>query len=180
MNYDKIIIVRTKIVQIYLHELNHGLLRSLDEDKKIDFFNNSKSKKPKKNYKLISCSKYSYSILPADESGNYFDSRFYCGYYLDIIDINLAKLFVNINEFKTKKDYEKKLISIINQVNPNLNDNIFKFKKNYSTDFPQCAFSRMRMSQLGIKQFKERNKFEEILSDDNSEKEEDMNDSMKK
>ena len=162
-NFDKSIIIRTKILQIYLHELNHGLLRSLDKDKNKDFFNNSKSKKDKKNYKLKSIQKSYLAILPSQESGNFFDSLFYCGFYLDFIDINVAKFYLKMNSFKTKREYTKQLKLIINKINTNTNDKIFKFKKDYSTNFPQCAFSRMRMNKCQIEQYFKTSEFKHII-----------------
>ena len=53
-NVDKRIIIRAKILQIYFHELNNGLLRELDEEKNANFFNNSITKDKKKNFKLKS------------------------------------------------------------------------------------------------------------------------------
>ena len=151
-NSDKIIIIRTKILQIYFHELNHGLLREIDADKKINFFNNSKSKKQSKNYKLKTTIKGEYFLLPPDESGNYFDKLFYCGYYLDKLDMDISIFFLQIKEYKTKKDYFDNLLQRIINIKQNLKGNIFKFKKNYSRTFPQCAWSLMRRNNTENKE----------------------------
>ena len=177
-NQDKIIIIRTKIIQIYFHELNHGLLRFLDEDKKNDFFNNSKSKSSLKKSILQSIQKYSFVALPLDESGNFFDSLFYCGYYFEFIDLNIAKFYLKINTIKTIKDYTKKLKSIIKKINPNLEDKTFKFKMNYSTNFPQCAFSRMRMNHKELEQFCKTNEFKQFIKERLQKEEDDTDESM--
>ena len=188
-NFDKTIIIRTKILQIYLHEINHGLLRSIGKAKNKDFFNNSKSKRPKKDYILKSIQNPYPAILPSQESGNFFDSLFYCGYYLDFIDINVAEFYLEIDSFKTKEDYSKKLTSVINKINTNSSEQIFKFRKNYSINIPQCGFSRMRMNRNIIDQyFKIRNfkKFNEKLESEESEEKdnyksmEDIDDEIKK
>lgn len=157
-------------MQIFFHKLNHGLLRQLDEDKKKDFFNNSKTKRQNNILKLKSRQKGTFFSLPADESGNYFDRLFYCGYYLDIIDMNLAEFYLKMKEFETKEEYKKNLIQIIEKISPNLNANIFKFKKNYAIRIPQCAFSLMRMSKIKNFQYNK----EEIVSESSSENEEEM------
>ena len=188
-NFDKTIIIRTKIVQIYLHEVNHGLLRSIDKAKNKDFFNNSKSKRPKKNYILKSVQNSYPAALPSQESGNFFDSLFYCGYYLDFIDINVAEFFLKIDSYKTKKEYSQKLTSVINKINTSSSEQIFKFKKNYSIDFPQCGLSRMRMNRNIIDQYFKIGKFkkinEKLESEESEEKDnyksmEDIDDEIKK
>lgn len=138
----------------------------MDEDKKKDFFNNIISKN-EKNFKLKSRQKGTF-FIPADESGNYFDKLFYCGFYLDIIDLNLATFFLKIKEFKTKKEYTKKFISIIKRINPNLNGNIFKFKINYSINFSQCAFSLMKRNLAQNNQSNNKINNKKIMDEENS------------
>ena len=127
-------------------------MREIDADKKKNFFNNSKSKKQSKNYKLKTTIKGEYFLLPPDESGNYFDKLFYCGYYLDKLDMDISIFFLQIKEYKTKKDYFDNLLQRIININQNLKGNIFKFKKNYSRTFPQCAWSLMRRNNTENKE----------------------------
>ena len=111
--------------------------------------------------------------MPANESGNNFDKLFYGGYYLYLIDISLAEFFLTIKNIKTKKEYISKLIPIIEKINPNLSANVFKFKINYSTDFPQCAWSLMRMKQIRNGKTNEKN---EIIRGDFPNEEDNLSD----
>ena len=84
-------------------------------------------------------------------------------FYLDFIDMNAAKFYLKINSFKTKKEYSEQLKSVIDKIDTNSSDNIFKFKLNYSTNFPQCGFSRMRMNKNENEQYFKTSEFKRII-----------------
>ena len=84
--------------------------------------------------------------------------------------MNLAEFYLKLQKFEAKEEYKKNLIQIIEKISPNLNANIFKFKKNYAIIIPQCAFSLMRMSKIKNFQYNK----EEIVSESSSENEEEM------
>jgi len=79
-NNDNKLIIREKIILVILHELNHGLLRTIDKEKYSNYLINSK-RKNKNNMKirykgLINGEFYQ---LPIDETGNNFDYLLYAG-----------------------------------------------------------------------------------------------------
>ena len=51
-NEDKKLIVRTKIIFVIFHEINHGLIREIDEEHYHNFLNNSKHNGKKKKFEI--------------------------------------------------------------------------------------------------------------------------------
>lgn len=149
-NKSNKLIIRTKIVMVFLHELNHGLIRDIDEEKKGNFFNNSKKNKAngKTELKFKGLNKGDLFFLPLNESGNYFDFLLYGGYYLDTINIKFASFLLNMKNITKKKTYIDKLKRIITKIQPDSNTSICKFKIGYGTCISQCGLSFMRSSQL--------------------------------
>ena len=135
---------------VFLHELNHGLIRDIDEEKKGNFFNNSKKNKAngKTELKFKGLNKGDLFFLPLNESGNYFDFLLYGGYYLDTINIKFASFLLNMKNITKKKTYIDKLKRIITKIQPDSNTSICKFKIGYGTCISQCGLSFMRSSQL--------------------------------
>jgi hypothetical protein len=144
------LIIRTKIIMVFLHELNHGIIREIDLGKKSNFFNNSKKNKDggKKELKFKSLAKGNFFFLPLNESGNYFDYLFYGGYYLDTISLKLAKFLLKIKDMDKKTTYINKIKKIIKKIDPEPNSSIFKFKMGYGTSICQCGLSFIRSSQI--------------------------------
>ena len=126
---------------VFFHELNHGIIREIDDDKKDNFFNNSKKNKDngKKELKFKGLVKGNFFFLPLNESGNYFDYLFYGGYYLDTISFNLAKFLLKIKDVDKKAIYINKIKKIIKKIDPEPNSSIFKFKMGYGTNICQCG-----------------------------------------
>ena len=65
--------------------------------------------------------------------------------------MNVSKFYLKLKEFKSKKDYIKKLKSVLNEIKPISNEKIFKFRKRYLMEIPQCAWSLTRRKQKTIK-----------------------------
>ncbi len=143
-NNDNLLIIREKIMLVILHELNHGLLRIIDNEAYSNYLINSKRKTKKNNqikYKgLISGEYYK---LPIDETGNNFDYLLYAGYYFEYLDITIAKFFSNIAKYKNKKEYINDLDKCIKNMSHNITK-VNKFKINYKKPRSQCAFSLFR------------------------------------
>ena len=103
-NADNGIIIREKIVLNYKHEMNHALLRVLDDNKANNFFlrskNNKKTESLKFKDKLINNKKYSFS---QDESGTCFDYKFFRGYYFNNLMKHEANFFLEVKNIKDKK-----------------------------------------------------------------------------
>ena len=170
-NNDNSIIIREKIMLIILHELNHGLLRTIGIK---NFLINSKRKNEgKTKLRFKGLNENHYYLLEIEESGNNFDFELYCGYYFDQINKNFALFFLNIKNFSKKKDYYNKLKELIKK-SPNSCDKINKFKINYKTIMGQCAFNIFRYN-IKRKKNKENsnNKIEEDSIQDNINEEED-------
>ena len=136
-------IIREKIILAIFHELNQGLIREIDINKKNNFFNNN-SKRKRKLLKFKNISNTGMHYLPNDESGNYFDFLFYNKYYIDQIDNKIAELYLNIRQFSSIEAYLKELEKLVKEIDINEEQNIFKFKKNNCTNRPQCLFSLNR------------------------------------
>ena len=138
------IIIREKIILIIFHELNHGLTREIDLSKKNNFLITSKVKGKNKDLKFKEIFVKGYLFLSSDESGNYFDFLFYNGNYIAQIDDKISELYFNINKYKTIKKYREELEQLLKKMDPNLTQNVFKFKKNYLSKISQCLFSLNR------------------------------------
>ena len=127
-NNDNNLIIREKIIFVILHELNHGLIRTIDKEKYSNYLINSK-RKNKNNMKirykdLINGEFYQ---LPIDETENIFDYLLYAGYYLEYLDIILTKFFLNITKYNNKKKYAEELEICIKNMSHNITKvNIFK------------------------------------------------------
>lgn len=82
--------------------------------------------------------------MSSDESGNYFDFLFYNGNYIAQIDDKISELYFNISKYKTIKKYREELEQLLKKMDPNLTQNVFKFKKKYLSKISQCLFSLNR------------------------------------
>ena len=134
---------------VFLHELNHGIIRELDDDKQNNFFNDSKRNKANGEIKYKGIAKNYSFFLPLNESGDYFDYLLYGGYYLDTINKEFCLLFSQIKNMERNEDFTTKLKEIIKKIQPDSNSSsIFKFKKDYGTNIVQCCLSFIRSSQL--------------------------------
>ena len=165
-NKDKSIIIREKIILIIFHEMNHGLIRTIDTSLNNNFLINSKVKgKNKKKYlKFNSVNKNESFRLPIKESGNYFDYLLSNGIYIDKIDLDVAELFLNIAKFENRENFINYLKELLKKMKVQ-NENIFKFKMNYFSNISQCAFSINRRYQIKEK--------EENVSDSDSDSDSD-------
>ena len=107
---DDSLIIREKIVLNLKHELNHVLVRFIDDEKKLNFFLKSENSKKSDNYLIFKDKSVKdithKSIL--NESGNCFDYILYQGYYFDTLSKKEANFFLNINEIKDVNKYQEK------------------------------------------------------------------------
>ena len=132
INQDDSIIIREKIVLNIKHELNHVLLRLIDDEKRDNFFLKSKNNTRKdtllqfKN-KFIGKS----HELSCNESGNCFDYKFYMGYYFNNLLNHEANFFLDVKNMNDRKEYENKFKIMINKKNEykKPTSSINKFKK---------------------------------------------------
>ena len=134
-NPETQIIIREKIILNIAHELNHNLVREINQEMKNNFFikSNYKGKKIENN-EINFISKFddtNIHILSVNESGNLFDYYFYDHYYFDDLYDKEAKLFLNIKEIKSLTEYKSKLNNIINEekVKKPICNPVNKFKK---------------------------------------------------
>ena len=156
-NFDEedLIIVREKMTLNVQHEINHVLVREIDNDKKDNFFLKSEHKNKSDDEMLLFkdrfVSNYNYT-LPKNESGNYFDHIFYNKYYFDNLLIEEANFFLNIKNIKNSKEYEDELQKIINEEKDHAfnTGSINKFKKSHF-NYARC----FKSSILGITYNKE-------------------------
>ena len=91
------------------HEMNHILIRIIDEEKNSNFFLKSYNSKAKSDF-LEFKDKFIYDrfhSLPSHESGNCFDFAFYNGYYFDNIFKNEANFFLDIKNISDINEYNK-------------------------------------------------------------------------
>ena len=139
------IVIREKIILIIFHELNHGLTREIDDSKKQNFLKNSKVKGNKSRLTFKSVFKNAKYYLPMNESGNAFDFIFYNEFYVNQIDICIAELYLNIKKFKTFKNYKEELEKLLEKLNENETESVFKFRKTLFTNVTQCSFSLNRV-----------------------------------
>ena len=132
INTDNMIIIREKIVLNYKHEMNHALVRILDDDKANNFFLKSKNNKKTKNLefkdKLDNIKKFNFS---QDESGTCFDYKFFRGYYFDNLMKHEANFFLEVKNMKDKNEYKQKFDEMINNKKAYIiiDSSINKFKK---------------------------------------------------
>ena len=138
------IIIREKIILIIFHELNHGLTLEIDASKKNNFLINSKIKGKNKILKFKSILKNGIKCLPINESGNFFDFLFYNKYFIEKLDLNIAEFYLNISTLKTMKNYLSQLEELLNNMDCNVKESIFKFKKSCFTNISHCLFSLNR------------------------------------
>ena len=138
------IVIREKIILIIFHELNHGLTREIDDSKKQNFLKNSKVKGNKSRLTFKSVFKNAKYYLSMNVSGNAFDFIFFNGFYVNQIDICIAELYLNIKKFKTFKNYKEDLEKLLEKLNENETESVFKFRKTLFTNITQCAFSLNR------------------------------------
>lgn len=130
---DDLIIIREKMVLNIKHEMNHALLREIDEEKKNNFFLKSHHANTKKK-NLIFKDKYlkprNYSET-LNESGNYFDFLFYKGYYFDNLLKHEANFFLDVKNMEDEKIYNEKFSQMIKETqnSQEIINSINKFKK---------------------------------------------------
>ena len=143
INSDEFIIIREKIVLNIFHEMNHGLLRLIDDDKKNNFFLKSKNS-DSKNQKLKFKDKIDEDItypLSGNESGNNFDFAFFNLYSFDNLFNHEANFFLDIKNINDEKEYDlefEKIIAETKSQKPS-EDSINKFKKRFI--FSRCLKS---------------------------------------
>lgn len=114
---DDSLIIREKIVLNLKHELNHALLRIIDETKKSNFFLKSKNSKKTGNYLLFKDkfdedNTHKYTL---NESGNCFDYMLYQGYYFATLSKKEANFFLNIGEINDVNKYKEKFNEMMNE-----------------------------------------------------------------
>ena len=148
-NNDNNLIIREKIILVILHELNHGLIRTIDTEKYSNYLINSKRKNKKKNMKIRykGLTKGEFYQLPIDETGNNFDYLLYAGYYFEYLDTVISKFFLNITKYDNKKIYAEELEICIKNMSHNISK-VNKFRINYKKPRSQCAFSLFRNYRL--------------------------------
>ena len=142
---DISIIIREKIVLNIFHEMNHCLLRLIDETKQKNFFlksNNSNSKKEILVFKDKFNEKNIYSF-PGNEIGNNFDFIFYKGYYFQNLFQNEANFFLDIKNLKDEKDYDFKFNQMIQETKKNKPQKSSINKFNTKFDFSRCFKSKI-------------------------------------
>ena len=88
--------------------------------------------------------------------------------------MNASKLYLKLKEFKSKKDYIKKLKSVLNEIKPNSKEKIFKFRKRYSLEISQCAWSLARRKQTKKNKMDEESCDKEELAGKSFDKQEDI------
>ena len=138
---DNSLIIREKIVLNLKHELNHVLVRLIDEEKKLNFFLKSENSKKKDNYlifndKLLKDITHK-SIL--NESGNCFDYILYQGYYFDTLSKKEANFFLNISEIKDVKKYKEKFTEMMeDEDNDEICDSSINKFKTIIEEKPHC------------------------------------------
>lgn len=95
INENNSIIIREKIVLNIKHEMNHVLLRLIDNEKGENFFLKSSNSKSKDNLLIFKDKfiKNKVHKLSKDESGNCFDYEFFMGYQFDNLFIKEANFF---------------------------------------------------------------------------------------
>ena len=148
INEDDSIIIREKIVLNLKHEMNHALLRVIDEEKNANFF--LKSKNYNKTGTFITFKeKLNENIFhnyPADESGNCFDHKLYRGYYFNNLYQNEANFFLDIQSLTDENDYAKKFDKMMQNKGYDFytNNSVNKFKI-IDDENPHC----IRSSILG-------------------------------
>ena len=143
---DDSIIIREKIVLNIKHEINHSLLREIDDEKKKNFFLKSQNSNSKKKI-LVFKDKYQKNKdykYTADESGNCFDFAFYKGYYFINLFKNEANFFLDVKNMKNDIEYNDKFdkMMINSSKNKGALSSINKFKKKID-DFPHCFKSKI-------------------------------------
>ena len=145
INSDENIIIREKIILNIIHEINHGLLRLIDDDKNKNFFLKSKNADSKLEI-LIFKDKIDETItfnFSGNESGNSFDYDFYKGYLFDNLFKHEANFFAEIKNIRDEKEYDlefEKMITETKSKNPS-ETLINKFKKKFV--FPRCFKSKL-------------------------------------
>ena len=140
------LIISEKIFLIILHEVSHGLIRTINKEMNSNFLINSEIKLSKiRNliFKSIENKNDRYKIS-INEVGNYFDYLIFNKYYFEYISPEVAKIFKKIKTFQSKQAYNEELTNAINiSTNDNLT-NINNFKFNYKKKIAQCFYSIMR------------------------------------
>lgn len=139
---DNLIIIREKIVLNIKHEMNHILLRQIDEEKKKNFYLkseylNSKDKMLIFRNKFTGENDYECSI---HESGNSFDFQFYKGFHFDNLLAKEANFFLEVKNMKDKNEYFLKFDEMILNTQKNrqlITDSINKFKRG-KYQRPEC------------------------------------------
>ena len=136
-----LMIVREKIILNIKHEINHALIRELDEEKKNNFFlknehNNTKQLFIEFKDKFIPDINYS---LPINESGNLFDFFFYKKYYFNNLFIEEANFFLKVKNMKNLNEYDAEFDKMINKEKNSFKkgESVNKFKKSYY-NFATC------------------------------------------
>ena len=66
------------------------------------------------------------------------------GFYVNQIDICIAELYLNIKKFKTFKNYKEEFGKLLEKLNENETESVFKFRKTLFTNITRCAFSLNR------------------------------------
>ena len=107
-NQDNKLIIREKIVLAYLQELNHALLKYLDEKKYSNFLTFYKVEKegiPKGNnqLKFKTLNENESYTLPLKKSINNFNHILFGGYDFERITIEIAKFLLNLRIYRGKR-----------------------------------------------------------------------------
>ena len=142
---EESIVIREKIVLNIIHEMNHILLRLIDENKNKNFFLKSLNSDSKREILLFKDkfnvkSKYPFS---GNESGNNFDYNFYKGYYFNYLFKNEANFFLDIKNIKDEKEFNSNFDKMILETKKNRpkKNSICKFNKKY--EFSKCFKSKI-------------------------------------
>ena len=142
---DESIVIREKIVLNIIHEMNHILLRLIDENKNKNFFLKSQNADSKREIlfftdKFNEKHKYPFS---GNESGNNFDYNFYKGYYFHYLFKNEANFFLDIKNLKDEKEFDSNFDKMIleTKMNQPKKNSVCKFNKKY--EFSKCFKSKI-------------------------------------
>ena len=125
-NQDNKLIIREKIVLAYLQELNHALLKYLDEKKYSNFLTFYKVEKegiPKGNnqLKFKTLNENESYTLPLKKSINNFNHMLFGGYDFERITIEIAKFLLNLRIYRGKRIHFEKLNSIFKTIKQKYN-----------------------------------------------------------
>lgn len=151
INQDDSIIIREKIILNIKHEMNHALLRIIDDEKKENFFLKSKNSNSKNKYVVFQekLNKNIFHNYPVDESGVCFDYKLYRGYYFDNLFKNEANFFLDIQNLKDENEYVIKFDEMMQKkgIDYYSDNSINKFKI-IDDENPHCIRAEMISGNL--------------------------------